>query len=216
MENQEKYTSEIKESSPAFSSSNHSVLRNFVSRKAHQLQANYLKQNPKAKAKLAALRKSINKPVGSDPETWQIVFDGFPEKLIGKSDEPNRWELAAQTALALFSLHMQSAKSDCHVSRVGLGQAVRKLIETGSRDEQESPVMRRFHALGTASTFTEIAYHARGLIQLMRAKDIPLDYGMLAQDFADLLVTSRQNSVRLRWARQLYKVNRPEEKQEKE
>ncbi|EPD32727.1 type I-E CRISPR-associated protein Cse2/CasB [Propionimicrobium lymphophilum] len=216
METQEKDKSETRESLHTFSPSNHSNLRNFVSSKAQQLQANYLKQNPKAKAKLAALRKSINKPVGSDPETWQIVFEDFPENLIGKSDEPNRWELAAHTALALFSLHMQSAKSARHVSRVGLGQAIRKLIDAGSRDDQDSPVMRRFHALGTASTFAEIAYHARGLIQLMRAKDIPLDYGMLAQDFADLLVTSRQNSVRLRWARQLYKVNRPEEKQEKE
>ena len=111
---------------------------------------------------------------------------------------------------------MQSPKIALNFSRVALRQAIRKLIDAGSRDDQDSPVMRRFHALGTASTFAEIAYHARGLIQLMRAKDIPLDYGMLAQDFADLLVTSRQNSVRLRWARQLYKVNRPEEKQEKE
>lgn len=59
METQEKDKSETRESLHTFSPSNHSNLRNFVSSKAQQLQANYLKQNPKAKAKLAALRKSI-------------------------------------------------------------------------------------------------------------------------------------------------------------
>ncbi|BEH01375.1 hypothetical protein brsh051_06560 [Brooklawnia propionicigenes] len=182
-------------------------LGKYISRRAAELQKRYLAQNAAAKATLAQLRNGVRRPLGSDVLAWGAIFDGFPPELAGRSDEPNRAEVAAHAALSLFAIHMQSAREPMHLNGVGLGRAVRRLSRSPDESDPSSPVMRRFHALGTSVDLPETLHHARGLVQQLRAAGIGLDYGRLAEDFAGLQSPERADGVRLRWARDLYRLD---------
>lgn len=177
----------------------------YVSRRADNLQRRYLTGDPSGRAALAQLRNGAGKAAGSDPNSWDLVFRDFPADLVGDRDEPNRAETAVHAALSLFAIHMQSAKFDQHVPGIGLGTAIRRLVGIGDTDTQTSPVVRRFHMLGTAATLEETLHHARGLVQQLRASNIGLDYGRLAEDLYNLQFPERSDGVRLRWARDLFR-----------
>jgi len=180
-------------------------LEDFVGRRVSALQHGYLRGDSSARSTLAALRSSVTKPLAQDPQLWSIIFDSFPYSLAGVGDEPSKGEQAAATALALFAVHMQSATRPMHVPGIGLGSAIRKMAGRPSPEGQESPIIKRFHALGTSVSFDEASYHARGLIQQLRGAAVPLDYGRLARDFFYLQTPTAADSVRLRWARDLYR-----------
>jgi CRISPR system Cascade subunit CasB len=74
---------------------------------------------------------------------------------------------------------------------------------------QVKAIRRRFDALVTASSFSEVQHHLRGLITQLRSAEIALDYGRLAQDLADLQRPERVQGVRIRWARD-YHRSRPD------
>lgn len=191
-------------------------LRTFISRRASELQNRYLTKDSASKAVLAHLRNCVGRAVGADPNLWEVVFRSFPKDLVGRADAPNRYEIAAHNALALFAVHMQSARRPMHVADVGLGAAIRVLAREEGADDLSSPVLRRFHMLGTSSSLPETLHHARGLIQQLRAHDIGLDYGRLAVDLVKLQTPGREDSVRLRWARDLYKQETPTQTEEQE
>lgn len=185
-------------------------LGKFVSRRADTLQRDYLNDAAAAKAALSELRRAVGRSVGADPVAWGVVFDGFPQALIGKTDDPSRSEVAAYASLGLLAIHLQSATRPVHVAGVGLGAAVRHLATPSDGADREKAVMRRFQALGTADVLEEVLHHARGLVQQFRhppggAAPIGLDYGLLAEDLVDLQVPARRDAVRLRWARDLYR-----------
>lgn len=182
-------------------------LGRYVSSRASQLQSRYLAADSPSKAALAQLRNSISRPVGTEPATWAIMFDGFPTHLMGRDDKPSASEIAAHAALSIFAVHMQSATTPVQLNGIGIGRAVRRLSRLLGEDDQSSPVIRRFHALGTASDLPETLHHARGLIQQMRAASIGLDYGRLAEDLVGLQNPSRADGVRLRWARDLFRID---------
>lgn len=194
----------IEEGSPRVS--RHALFGQFIGKKVTGLQQRYLNKDPRAHADLARLRRTVGRSVGSDAESWPIVFDQFPQTLMGRGDEPSRWETAAHLALGLFAQHMQSATRPMHVAGLGLGHAIGRLCNPADGDSREKPVMRRFQALGTALSLDETVYHARGLIQQLRAEEISLDYARLARDLVDLQNPQAADSVRLRWARDLYRI----------
>lgn len=208
-------------------------LGNFVGSRVSNLQARYLNGDNSARVQLANLRACVAQPLGASFTAWEIVFNDFPPELMGNEDKPSNFELAAQLALSLFALHCQSASEPIHVSGIGFGTAVRHLAEARKNNDQDSsteepkndsatkdnnqdsstenpehdsPTMRRFHELGTADSFSAVQYRARGLIQLMRANEIQLDYGLFAKDLCDFLFPEYRNGVRLRWARDYYRV----------
>lgn len=180
-------------------------LGSYVSRRAQALQTRFLAGDPGSRAALAQLRHGVGRPAGGDPKSWDVVFQDFPSELIGSRDEPNQAETAVHAALGLFAIHMQSATAPRHLPGIGLGAAIRRLVGVGDTDTQTSPVIRRFHMLGTASTLEETLYHARGLVQQLRGANIGLDYGRLAEDLFRLQFPDRSDSVRLRWARDLFR-----------
>jgi len=79
----------------------------------------------------------------------------------------------------------------------------------GTRQENEKPARRRFNAVMTASTFDEAVHHLRGLVTQLRAENVPLDYGMLADDLRTFQFPGGGDAVRRRWGRQYYQL-RPE------
>jgi len=183
------------------------TLGRFVASRVTAWQRDYTRRRPQALATLARLRRGIGKDVGALPELWQYTLDGLPGPAPRDGDPPSWTEQAAYTALTLFALHQQSRREEMHQPGQSLGTAVRLLK---SRATSEEAVRRRFEALGTAETFSEIVHHARGLITQLRGEAIPLDYGMLAEDLFRLQ-TSAAARVRLQWGRDFHRTTRQDQ-----
>ena len=81
------------------------------------------------------------------------------------------------------------------------GTALRKLVRD---DDDENRIKRRFDKVATADSMEEISHHLRGLIQLMKAEDIPLDYPGLAEDLFRFQNPELRDTIRLKWGREYY------------
>lgn len=182
-------------------------LGGFVRWRAARLGSRVTEGDSEAKATLATLRHAAAAGLDENPAAWGVIFDGFPEDLVGRGDDLNVYERAAFTALSLFAVHQQSAKRPMHVDGVGFGDAIRQLA---GRGEKAKAVSRRFTAVATAQSMAETRQHMRGLIQQMRAEGIGLDYGLLARDLVGLEFPDGATGVRLRWARQVHAPARPD------
>jgi CRISPR system Cascade subunit CasB len=152
-----------------------------------------------SKAMLAKLRRGIGKEPGSIPEIWEITLDGL--------ESGEYMDKAVHTALTLFALHQQGKDKPMSVSNTeddkrgnSLGGAVGKLID----DNNKEGIKRRFDAAITANDFTEFSHHARGLIQLLKASDIPIDYPAFAQTLYSWQFSESRDKVRLQWGKDYY------------
>jgi len=189
-------------------------VRMFVQRKIHWLTE--IENESAARALLAKLRRGIAKMPGSMPELWEVTLKDLPLELMGKEQEPSYSEWAVHTALTLFALHQQgkNLKIQC-MNQEGefLGIALRRLIDN---DEEEKRIKRRFDAAATSSNLEEFSHHLRGLIQLLRAQTIPLDYPTLAEDLYWFQFPNARDTTRLRWGRDFYRLRNRETDDKKE
>jgi CRISPR system Cascade subunit CasB len=179
-----------------------------------------LEESPWSRAMLAKLRRGIGKPPGELPELFEILFSDMPEDFYGKGNKgPSYPVWAIYTALTLFALHQQGKDRPMSVSEKkgnrntgnSLGTAVGYLVRQDKN--RESAIKRRFDAVITANEFTEFAHHARGLIQLLRAGDITLDYPCFAEDLFWYQFDETRNRVRLRWGEDYYIAQQNAEKE---
>ena len=157
-------------------------------------------------AALARLRRGIGKEPGGQPEIWEITLEGMPEALQGRGNQPSYAERAAHTALTLFALHQQGKRmrEKCmYEQEQSLGRAVRIFIYR--EPDREQAITRRFLATVTADSYTELTWHLRGLIQLLRTKNISLDYPALAEDLFRFQFPGQQDQIRLQWGRQFHR-----------
>ncbi|MEG2950516.1 MAG: type I-E CRISPR-associated protein Cse2/CasB [Clostridia bacterium] len=162
-------------------------------------------------AALAKLRRGIGRAPGEMPELWEATLQGLPEELLSKNGQPTRGEWASYTALTLFALHQQGKDMQSDLmsqSGVGLGKAIRKLVR--SKDDEER-VKRRFDACATSADIVELSNHLRGMVQLLKAAGIALDYPALAKDLYLYQFPPYQSSVRLRWGQDYYLFEKAEE-----
>ncbi len=162
---------------------------------------------------LAHLRRGVGRDPGEMPQLWGFFLENLPQEWMGDR-EPSREEWAVYTALTLFALHQQGKNPQTDwMSQDGasLGKAAARLI--GSEDE-ESRVARRFHALATASGLKELSHHMRGMVQLLRSQDIPLDYPALAEDLFWFQIPSQRAKVCLRWGQDFYRRDLSENHEE--
>ncbi len=180
-------------------------LNDFVAERVRGLQAAYLRGESGATASLARLRRAISDEPGTNPVVWRETL-GLPEQFVGRGDKPSRAERAAHYALTLYATHQQSQGKSMHRGGYSLGRAARQLGKDGSASEQA--VLRRFQALGTATSLAEAATHARGLVTQFRGAGIPLDYGKLAAEFVQFQDPRQIGSVRLNWGRDYYRSYR--------
>lgn len=160
---------------------------------------------------LALLRRARGSWPGQQAEIWEDTLGLVPSGSFDPSvDDPSAAELAAHHAMVLFALHRQGRITTAHRDGVGPGRAFATLARQrgGDAGAESEGVRRRFDAMLTAASVEESAGHLRGLVELLRAADIPLDYGQLAEDLADLWSVPYQHQARLRWARQ-YRGWRP-------
>lgn len=166
------------------------------------------------RALLAQLRRGAGKTPGELPELWGVLFEDFPEEWMSAYGAANRFEWAAYIALTLFGLHQQSKNPQtAPMFQRGqtLGRALNRLAG-GDEDEKER-ILRRFKQMATATDIQGAAYHLRGLVQLLRGADIPLDYAALAWDLYQYQNIEHAAAVRLRWAQDFYRTNHEEGKE---
>lgn len=170
----------------------------------------------RVRARLAELRRGVGRRPGDMPELWGLLFSDMPEAMLSDGGEPTRAEWAAYTALTLYALHQQSRdvrRENMYQEGQGLGRAVGRLVK--SEDDRER-VARRFNAFATADDMQEAAHHLRGLVQLLRAEGIPMDYVRLALDLYDFQFPESAPGVRLRWGQDFYRRNKADDERNDE
>ena len=182
----------------------------FVKSKIDGLAGN--KNESAVRATFAKLRRGIGKAPGSLPDLWDVTLSDLPEALLSLGEEPTYGEWAVHTALTLYALHQQGkdVKKQC-MNKEGdsLGTAVRRLLEHDKSNEDA--VRRRFHAAAVSDSFERFSWQLRGLIQLLRDKDIPLDYPALTDDLYWFQFPDRRDGIRLKWGQDFYRAVRSEE-----
>jgi len=181
-------------------------IRMFVTKKVKLLD----KAGPWQTAMLAKLRRGIGKEPGELPELWEVTLDSLPGELLSARGEASRGEWAVHTVLTLYALHRQGKNASMNCKGVSLGKAMAQLRTA----ENEESLKRRFDAVLTSKDFTEIARHARGVVQLLKAADVRLDYPKLACDLYLFQSTNThtKNKVRLRWGQDYYRLKRDDER----
>ncbi len=160
----------------------------------------------RVRAQLATLRRGVGRKPGDMPDLWGLLFADMPEEMMSRTAEPTAAEWAAYTALTLYATHQQGTEINRQNMHTGqdagrLGKAVARLVKNA--DDRER-IARRFNAFATASDMTEAAHHLRGLIQLLRAEEIPLNYIRLAGDLYRFQNPEYAPDVRLSWGQDFY------------
>jgi len=175
----------------------------YITGRIRQLDEN----TPWAKAMLAKLRRAAGKTPGESPEVWEVTLGGMPDELSGGNHDVSYAEQAVYTALTLYALHRQGGNASMHEGKgLSLGGGAARL----RNEKTESGIQRRFDAVITAKDLTELSYHARGLIQLMRASNtsntpVRLDYAQLAVDLFRYQFPEQRSTIHLKWGRDFYK-----------
>jgi CRISPR system Cascade subunit CasB len=176
----------------------HNRLSEFVLHKIAMLDK---KDDSYSKAACAKLRRAVGKSPEESPDVWEITLQGAP-KQKNISD-------IIHVTLTLYALHKQGKDESMNDDKTGFGTAVKKMID----NENEDAIRRRFNSVITATEFTELAYHARGLIQLFRAKNIKMNYARFADDLYFFQNPEYSNKVRLRWGEEFYNTKEGKEEQ---
>ena len=178
-----------------------------VARAVGALQARLFRDatQPEAVSALARLRRGMGRPPGFDFTLERYLQ--VPEHLLGRRPDddaqPADTEQAVHDAVTLYALHQQSRRERMHVDGRGLGRSLADLVRVSGGPEG---VRRRFAALGTASTYHESIYHLRSLITMLREHQIPLDYGLLADDLRTLLRPGGQARIQAVWGREFFRT----------
>jgi CRISPR system Cascade subunit CasB len=181
-------------------------LGDHVARTVSGLQHRLLRDapQPEAVSALARLRRGIGRDPGFDYTLEQYLQ--VPEHLLGyrpaDDTQATDTEYAVHDAVTLYALHQQSRRERMHVDGRGLGWAMAGLVRASSGPDG---VRRRFAALGTASTYHESIYHLRGLITMLREHQIPLDYGLLADDLRTLRRPGGRPRMQAAWGREFFR-----------
>lgn len=170
-----------------------------VHKRISELQSRMLRDDPRARGALAALRRAASKEPGEIAEIWETTQVDVPDHV---GNAPTWEEIAVHTAMTLYALHQQSRPQPMYCQGFGLGRAARRLVG----DEENSSKRARFNALVTSSTVTELRRHLRTFVSLLRAQEIPMDHAMLADDIVQFQRPGQAKSVLLRWARQYYLI----------
>ncbi|MCL2111327.1 MAG: type I-E CRISPR-associated protein Cse2/CasB [Clostridiales bacterium] len=185
-------------------------VRSFVKWKAEVLSDD----SPYSKAMMAKLRQGVGKQMESRPDVWDIVLDGLDERLLSLDGRISAPEKAIYTALTLYAVHQQGKSESMNRGNDSFGAAIKKLRDPDGGNAQS--IKRRFDAIVTANGYTELSFYARGMVQLLKSKDIPLDYGLFAADLYGLGFPDTKSRVLLRWGEDYYRKGTVEKSKKEE
>lgn len=110
----------------------------------------------------------------------------------------SREQEAEHAALGLYGLHQQSKRTSMHRAGVGLGVALRRLRDHGKFSADA--VNAKVTAAATTTDPDALLLRLRGLVDLLRTIDQPLDYDRLMWLIYDWHREDRRRLARRRWA----------------
>ncbi len=179
----------------------------FVGRKIHILQAE--SDLGSGKAMLANLRRGIGREPGELPQLFGILLSDMPEDFWSKSGTATKEEWVCYIALTLYALHQQgydAKKQHMHTDEgVSLGKAMYKLACSYDGDSNaEQRVVQKMRVLATSADIKELSHHLRGIVQLLKANGISLNYKRLAGDLYEMQFAEGKRNVCLRWGQDFY------------
>lgn len=151
------------------------------------------------KATLAKMRRGIGRLPGELPELWSLIM----------GDVNECFETALFHALTLFAWHQQGQDREepMHKTGMSMGKAAAYLVfrdESGDKKAAEERVIKRFSIITSSCDTIELFNHVKGMVSLLRSKDIPLDYGDLANAFYQSSDRDALAKIYLRWGRDFY------------
>lgn len=176
-------------------------VENFVSRKLEKLRN---LGDSARRAALANLRRGAGRVPGDMPGLWGTIFEDMPEEMVGTGSSPDKSEWAVYVSLTLFALHQQGrdpAQEPMNQKDISVGRAAAMMVRNEADTDR---VLRRFNEAATSSGMEELEHHLRGLINMLRAEGISLDYPKLAGDLFTYQTPEFAAQVRLRWGRDFY------------
>ena len=182
-------------------------IETFVGRKIYILQAEA--DLSSGKAMLANLRRGVGREPGELPQLFGILLSDMPEDFWSKSGTATKEEWVCYTALTLYALHQQGydAKSQhMHTDEgVSLGKAMYKLAASYDGDPNaEQRVVQKMRILATSADVKELSHHLRGIVQLLKANGISLNYKQLSGDLYEMQFPDGKRKVCLRWGQDFY------------
>lgn len=142
---------------------------------------------------LAALRRGLVKTPATEPAMYPFVLPWLPE------DVPISLERAAYLVAALFAWHPVPGGEG------NLGTAFRRI------PDQSGSIESRFVALLNCHP-DDLSDHLRQAVGLLRAKDVPIDWGRLLRDIRSW--DHPERFVQRAWAREYWKAREPLEKEQ--
>ncbi len=169
-----------------------------------------------ARAALANLRRGVGRRPGEFPQLYGELLQDMPQEMYSSGSKPSYAEWAVYMALTLYAMHQQGkdVKTDnMNRENVSLGNAASELVADNDDTER---IWKRLYAVASSDDMQEMSYHIRGLIKLLRDKDIPLDYPQLAKDlYLYQLSDESAEQIRLKWGQDFYKKRTDENKEDK-
>jgi len=159
---------------------------------------------PKSQAACANLRRAIGKEPGASPDIWDLTLRGAHDSWGSRHDNPSYEQWAIHTALTLYALHYQGKDVSMNDEKRSFASATASIAKDD--EGRREAIRRRFNAVATAMDFTELAYHARGIIQMLKAEDIPMNYPQFTEDLYLFQIPGLADGIRLRWGEDFYKV----------
>jgi CRISPR system Cascade subunit CasA len=168
-----------------------------------EIQKGYLDDKASSVARLAQLRRGAGKAPHQTPELWGLngVAELYAQGAL-EEEQAEKAEAAVHMAVTLYALHQQSQRTTpMHVPGVDLGTAVRQLMPTNRIDD---PIRMRFVRVGTAATPDLLVDRLREIVTLLRRKQVPLDYGLLADRLHRFQQPGGMREVRQHWGRSFH------------
>ncbi|MGW9212328.1 type I-E CRISPR-associated protein Cse2/CasB [Embleya sp. NPDC055664] len=163
------------------------------------LQKGYLDDRGDAVAAVARIRRGAGKPSEDVPDLWGLLGTDplYEPGRLSEADTIRAAE-AAYIALTLWALHQQSHRLyRMHVpGGPELGAAVRRLMPGTEIDE---PIRKRFVRAGSATHKDALAERLRDIVQLLRRDEVPLDYGLLADQLHRWQQPGGRQQIRRSW-----------------
>jgi CRISPR system Cascade subunit CasB len=167
-----------------------------------------------ARATLARLRRGVGVDIGNFPDAWDVLLDGLDDDMTGRRGTASHAEIAVYTALTLYAVHQQGKSEYMARGNDSFGAAVKKLVAPDGSNA--NAVKRRFDMVITSNDYRELSYHARGLINLLRSKDIPLNYARFAKDIYWLQFPDVMSEIKLSWGGDYYRKMKTDQKEKED
>lgn len=160
-------------------------------------------------AQLAFLRKGIGHIPGELPEIYGLFLQDMPEDFWNDNGTITKEEWSCYIALTLYALHQQGNKISLHNmhtdERISIARGMKILAVAMGDSNAEERMQKKLQALISSKDMREFSYHCKNIIQLLKSKNITINYVDFAKDIYDFQYQESKNRISLKWGQDFYR-----------